>query len=136
MIVGGKIISVEARRDNDGESTALNMNINIDDVTEKNGIVSVAYTYSVDYSPGVGSLRMTGLINFKDDGKGREIMKAWREKKQLPADVAEEFINSVTYAGSVNGTLVVRVLNLAPPIVVPRIRVGKPTEVPAEKKAA
>lgn len=135
MIVGGKITSVEARRDKDGESAALNMNVNIDDVTEKNGIVSVAYTYTVDYSPGVGSLRMTGLINFRGD-ENKEIMKAWREKKQLPGDIAEEFINSVTYAGSVNGTLVVRVLNLAPPIVVPRIRVGKPTEVPAEKKAA
>ncbi|MFA4982838.1 MAG: hypothetical protein WC588_01345 [Candidatus Micrarchaeia archaeon] len=125
MITGIKISKVEAKRDKDDEVAGLNINIGIDAVNVKGGEVSIAFNYVASYMEGVGELRMNGTVMSKEEAKfAKEISDTWEKSKKLPDSYAELVLNAVNYACGTNGTLVVRAINLAPPIVPPRIQLG------------
>ncbi len=125
MITGIKISKVEAKRDKDDEVAGLNINIGIDAVNVKGGEVSIAFNYVASYMEGVGELRMNGTVMSKEEAKfAKEIADTWEKSKKLPDSYAELVLNAVNYACGTNGTLVVRAINLAPPIVPPRIQLG------------
>jgi len=125
MITGIKISKVEAKRDKDDEVAGLNINIGVDSVSAKGGDITIAFNYSATYLEGVGELKMTGVVTSKEDGKlAKEITEKWEKEKKLPDNYAELVLNAVNYACGTNGTLVVRAINLAPPIVPPRIQLG------------
>ena len=125
MITGIKISKVEAKRDKDDEVAGLNINIGIDSVSVKGGEVSIAFNYLASYLEGVGELKMNGVVNTKEETKfAKEISDTWEKGKKLPDGFAELVLNAVNYACGTNGTLVVRAINLAPPIVPPRIQLG------------
>ncbi len=119
-------MSVEAKRLNDEEVRGLDINIAIDDVKVNGGDVEVAYTYAVTYAQGVGSLRITGVLNAKEEQKSaQEIGESWKKDKKLPDAFAEVVLNTVNFTCGTNGTLVVRPVNLAPPMIPPRIQIQK-----------
>lgn len=125
MITGIKIGKVEARRDKDDEVAGLNINIGVESVSAKAGEITIAFSYSASYLEGVGELKMTGTVTSKEDAKlTKEITDRWEKDKKLPENYAEIILNAVNYACGTNGTLVVRAINLAPPIVPPRIQLG------------
>ncbi|MCX6777939.1 MAG: hypothetical protein NT157_03565 [Candidatus Micrarchaeota archaeon] len=124
MITGGRITSVEAKRDKDGPSKGLSINITVDNVKAEGENVDVAYTYSVDYTGGVGSLMMKGNL-YSSEKNASEIVKMWEKDKKLPDEFAEVVLNAVNYVCGTNGTLVSTPLNLSPPMAPPRINLGK-----------
>ncbi len=126
MIVGGKIMSVEAKRNNDSEVRGLDINIAVDDVKAEGENVEVHYTYSATYQENVGSLKITGVLNAKEDPKvAKEIVDTWKKEKRLPDQFAEIVLNTVNFTCGTNGTLVVRPVNLSPPMIPPRIQIAK-----------
>lgn len=126
MIVGGRIISVEAKRNNDAEIRGLDINIAVDDVKADGEKVDISYTYKVAYQEDVGSLTITGVLNAKEEPKSaREIADTWKKEKKLPDAFAELVLNTVNFTCGTNGTLVVRVVNLSPPMIPPRIQISK-----------
>jgi len=125
MITGIRISKVEAKRDKDDEVAGLNINIGVDSVGVRGGDVTIAFNYAATYLDGVGELRMSGSVTAKEDAKlSKEISEKWEKEKKLPDSYAELVLNAVNYACGTNGTLVVRAINLAPPIVPPRIQLG------------
>ena len=131
MITGIKLTKVEARRDKDDEVAGLNINISVDSVAVKAGEVAIGFSYSVTYSEGVGELKVGGTISAREDAKlTREISDKWDKEKKLPDAFAELVLNAINYACGTNGTLVVRAVNLSPPIVPPRIQLGQQQQGP------
>ncbi len=125
MITGIKISKVEAHRDKDDEVAGLNINISVDSVSAKGGDLTIGFSYSATYAEGVGELKVGGAITAKEDAKlTREITEKWEKEKKLPDAFAEVVLNAINYACGTNGTLVVRAVNLSPPIVPPRIQLG------------
>ncbi len=132
MITGGKIISVEARKERDGPVMGMNTNVATDDVQINGDEVCVKYTFTMNYDPQIGSLKMSGeIISKEDSARIKDISKQWKDKKSLPVDYTEELLNAITYTCGINGVLVVRALGLPAPINPPRLRISAPGEAPA-----
>ena len=126
MITGGKITSVEAKRESDEPITGLSINIALDNVTVKGSEVEIKYTYTANYESKVGMLKIIGVLNAKEDGKlAREIGDLWTKQKRLPDQFAEIVLNTVNFTCGTNGTLVVRAVNLSPPMIPPKIELAK-----------
>lgn len=126
MITNMRINHVEAKRMKDGEIKGLGINIALDDVKVIGGEVAIKYTYTADYQEGVGLLTIQGELFAKEDSKlSKEIEDRWKKEKKLPDMFAEAVLNNVNYACGANGTLVVRAVNLSPPMIPPRIEVAK-----------
>jgi len=125
MITGIKITKVEAVRNSDLEVAGLNINIGVDKVSAKGADVSIEFNYAATYLDTVGELKMSGVLSSKEDLKlAKEIVDKWGKEKKLPDSYAELVLNAINYACGTNGTLVVRAVNLSPPIVPPRIQLG------------
>ena len=129
MITGGKIFSVEAKRNNEDPIVGLSINIAIDDVANEGNDLEIKYTYTADYAKNVGTLKITGSINASEE-HAREIMLSWKKDKKLPEDFAEVVLNTINFTCGTNGTLVVRPINLSPPMVPPRIEIAKVSDKP------
>jgi len=126
MIKGARIIEVQAKRDSMNPIEGLGINIALNEVTVKGNEITIKYTYTVKYEKNVGELKMTGEIFFEEDPKKiKDVEKQWKDKKTLPNDFAEIVLNSINYTCSTNGVLVVRSVNLSPPMIPPRIQLGK-----------
>ncbi|MFH0817462.1 MAG: hypothetical protein V1909_02400 [Candidatus Micrarchaeota archaeon] len=131
MITGGKIVSVEAKRNNEEPIVGLSINIAIDDVVSEGNDLDIKYTYTADYAKNVGMLKIIGSISATEE-HAREIMLSWKKDKKLPEDFAEIILNTINFTCGTNGTLVVRPINLSPPMVPPRIELAKVSDKPPE----
>ncbi|MBI5158899.1 hypothetical protein HY992_02150 [Candidatus Micrarchaeota archaeon] len=126
MITGGKITSVEAKRDKDDPITGLSINIGLDDLKVNGEDVEISYTYTVSYAQAVGTLKITGVLYAKETTKkAAEISKSWKDSRRLPNDFAEIVLNTINFTCGTNGTLVVRPINLSPPMIPPKIEIAK-----------
>ncbi len=126
MITGGKIVSVEAKRDKDDPISGLSINIGLDDLKVKGEDVEITYTYTVSYAEGVGTLKISGVLYAKEaTKKAAEISKSWKDARRLPNDFAEVVLNTINFTCGTNGTLVVRPINLSPPMIPPKIEIAK-----------
>jgi len=125
MITAIRISKVEAKREKDEEVAGLNVNISVDNVSVKGSDITISYTYTVSYLDAVGELKMEGAITAREDSRlCKEITERWAKDKRLPDAFAELVLNAINYACGTNGTLVVRAINLSPPIMPPRIQLG------------
>ncbi len=125
MITGIKISKVEAERKKDDEISGLNVNISVDAVAVKGADVNIKFNYAVTYAEDVGELKMQGEVTSREDARmSKEIAERWANEKRLPDAFAELVLNAINYACGTNGVLVVRSVNLSPPIMPPRIQVG------------
>lgn len=126
MITNIRIGAVEAKRIKDSEISGLDINIGIDKVSVSGTRVAVEFNYVATYRENVGTLKMTGLIETTEDPKvSGEIEKMWAKDKKLPDAYSELILNAVNFTCGTNGVLVVRPVNLAPPMVPPRIEIAK-----------
>ncbi len=74
----------------------------------------------------VGVLRMSGALLSHEDAKtAKEISAGWTDDRKLPDAFSELVLNAINFTCGTNGVLVVRPVNLAPPMVPPRIQLGQ-----------
>lgn len=129
MITGGRIDSIEGKKNNEEQIKGLNINITIDDVKVDGQKVEIGYTYTANYAENVGELKLKGVLFADEDKKlAKEIETEWTKNKKVPNSYAEVIINAINYSGSANGTLMARVLNISPPLVPPRISLSAPVK--------
>lgn len=75
----------------------------------------------------VGVLRMAGALLSHEDAKtAKDISAGWTADRKLPDAFSELVLNAINFTCGTNGVLVVRPVNLAPPMVPPRIQLGQP----------
>jgi len=121
---GVKLSYVEAKREKDTLISGLNININIDDVKAMGEDLVMDFTYSVNYAEDVGYLKISGTVYAKDTATAaKEIENGWRMEKKLPNEIAQPLLNLINFSSGVNGVFVARAVNLAPPLVPPRIEI-------------
>lgn len=121
---GVKLSYVEAKRERDALITGLNININIDDVKAINDDIMIDFTYSVNYADNIGYLKISGTVYAKDTvSEAKKLEEGWRMEKRLPNEIAQPLLNLINFSSGVNGVFVARALNLAPPLVPPRIEI-------------
>ncbi len=126
MITGGTIDYVEAKREKEGDPKGISIDIQITSVKVEGKKVTVKYDYKVIYNEGIGNLKMSGTL-FADEElkKAKEIEETFKKNQRLPDDFAEVVLNTVSFTCGTNGILVIRPVNLTPPIMPPRIELSK-----------
>ncbi len=122
---GVKLNYVEAKREKDALISGLNININIDEIKAVGDDLIMDFTYNVTYTDDVGYLKISGTVYAKDTAAGaKEIERSWRVEQKLPNDIAQPLLNLINFSSGVNGVFVARAVNLAPPLVPPRIEIS------------
>ena len=125
MILGVKNTDVEAHRYKDDAIKGMSMNIDLREVTVNKKDIEVKFSYTIIYDKEVGMMRVDGVIYAQEDlKKAKEISDAWKQQK-LPPEFAEAIINTINYSSGTEGTFIARPLNLAPPLVPPKVEVTK-----------
>jgi len=146
-VIGGRILSIEVKRDKVDAHTGMNMNVEIVDVSANKDDVTVQYTFTVNYTENVARLKIGGVVTIReaDAKKAAEIAKQFKEKdgkKKLPDEFAELVMNHVTYNAGVAGTFVTHLLFLQAPLPLMPIRVQPaasqkaPPALPSGKESA
>jgi len=101
----------------------------------KDGGIKIDFTHTTKYEPGIAMIRFSGFTLAK--GKKAELdslLAGWKKNRFLPKDVFETLVNLAKYSAETNGVLVAKALNIAPPLVIPRVRMaGPPAQNPAQK---
>ncbi|MFH1306750.1 MAG: hypothetical protein ABIH83_03815 [Candidatus Micrarchaeota archaeon] len=88
--------------------------------------VEIKFSYTATYQEGVGTLKMNGaLLAHEEEKKAKEIADNWKKDKKLPDEFSEMVLNAINFTCGTNGVLVVRPVNLAPPMIPPRIQLKK-----------
>lgn len=137
MISGGRITGVEAKRLKEGLSEGLSVNINIDSVKRDGGKIVVSYSYTIDYSPEIAKMTVSGEIFLQEDeAEAKKIEKEWQDKKIIGPALAEELLTAITYSSSTVGTLAAFAIGVNAPINVPRARIVPKEEGGAKPKTA
>jgi len=124
MILGIKNTDVEVHRYNDEAIAGMTMNINMQEVKVNKQDVEIKFSYTIFYDKGVGMMKVDGILYAKEElKKAKEIETAWKNQK-LPPEFAEAVLNTINYSSGTEGTFFARPLNLAPPVVPPKIELS------------
>ncbi|MDD5317118.1 MAG: hypothetical protein PHF51_00090 [Candidatus ainarchaeum sp.] len=122
-ITGGRIIAVEAKRDKTEVPRGMNMNVEVRDVSANKDELSVEFAYTVQYKENVATMKITGIMQAKEEPKkAKEIARQWKDEKKLNDEFAEMLMNYVSYAGGVAGTFFSQALGLNAPLMLMPIR--------------
>ncbi len=125
MIVGGRIVSVEAKKDLDKAPEGMNVNIDITSLEATDGRLLVKYSYTIKYLPDSATMVIKGeLFAEEDKDKRKAIEDEWKKSKTLTSDFAEDVLTAVTYSGSTVGTLLAYAINVNAPLNIPRARLN------------
>ncbi|MCK4714776.1 MAG: hypothetical protein KAT35_04320 [Candidatus Aenigmarchaeota archaeon] len=132
-----KLTYAEARRISRGAISGININILLEDVLVRGQDIEITFKYTVNYADKIGSLIMRGLMTATGElAECQQVSKEWTDRRRLPKEFAEDVLNTINYACGTNGTLVVRAINLSPPMVPPRILVTAEGASGSQKEAA
>jgi hypothetical protein len=112
------------------------LNISIDGVEAKNDKVVVSYTFQAEYKDGdgekskdIGHIKLNGVVELTEEKtKQSKIVEQWKDKGNLPLDIAEEVINGLNFRCSATGTLVAYSLGLIPPLVIGQTKISEPSK--------
>ena len=125
-ILGGRIISVEAKRDKFEPVKGMGIDVKIEDIGADKEMLTVQYSFTVTYNDNVGRLKIGGLLNLKEEDakKAKEIAKEWKDSggKKLPNDFSEVVMNGIAYACAVSGALFTQPLGLNAPMMLMPIK--------------
>ncbi|VVC71962.1 Uncharacterised protein [uncultured archaeon] len=121
---GGRVLSVEAKRDKQETPQGMSMNVEVRDISANKDEITVGFTFTVKYNENVASIRISGVMHAKEDPKkAKELVKLWKDEKKIPDDFAEMMMNYISYAGGVAGTYFSQPLGLNAPLMLMPIRV-------------
>jgi len=136
MITGIDISKVEASRLAKDMITNMKFNINFDNVTVNQDNVQVDFTFVTTYEGGsegnpknVGEIKIKGSITSKEDKKSiEEINDAWKNKKTLPLQFAENIINLLNFECGARGTLLAYSIGFVAPLPLTRAKLQESGE--------
>jgi len=126
-ITGMRMTRAEVTRMKNEMPKGISINMTIENVKPVgNTSAEITFIYAATYADDVGTVQINGVLFVEEEKKKRDqIVKEWKESKKLPDDFAEEILNNINFACGANGTLMARVVNLQPPMLPPRIKLGK-----------
>lgn len=125
VLLGG-----EVKKSSPGVPKNVTVNVNVDRITPKTtDSVLLEFTYAVDYSPGVGMVRMTGEAICRDTPENiRKMLAEYKKKKSLPLEYGATVLNMINASAGLNSIFLIRPFNLMPPFMPPLIHAEKPAK--------
>ena len=122
--LGVRLDSVDAKREKDAPVKGVGININVENMKSVGTELMIDFIYTVTYE-GVGYLKMSGIVFAKGtDKEVKEVEDKWKKEKKISEEIAQPLLNLINYSSGINGVLVTRAINLAPPLIPPRIEVS------------
>lgn len=127
-VVGLVLTGAEVRRPTQDVPASVEVNVNVDRITPKTPErVLLDFTYSVDYKPNAGMLRITGIADCRDSADNiREMLAEYKKKKIVPMEYGASVINMINANAGLNGIFVIRPFNLLPPFMPPMLAEAPP----------
>lgn len=93
--------------------------------------VVMEFTFGSEYEPGIANIAVKGELMYVGP-KQVAVLKQWKEKETLPADVSVEVLNHLFRKCLLKIAVLADDLQLPPPLELPRVQAGKP---PAQGEA-
>ena len=131
MLLGDRVVKIEAEIKEIKPHRGLKINIAIRDVKRNGKRLSIDYLYSVNYGEDIGYINIHGRMFAEEEEKeAKKLEEAWKKDGKLPKQYMEKLLNAINYTCSSHATIVARVLNYLPPLIPPKLAVKE------EKKKA
>ncbi len=124
---GIRMTKVEAECNSDKEFKGIAATL---DVTKmgiaRPGMLRVDFSYSTEYKPDVARIRFIGFVSLKGKkGELEALLSGWKKEKRVDREIFETLVNLIKFTSETNGVLVAKALNIAPPLVGPKIRLSE-----------
>jgi hypothetical protein len=136
-VMGLSFKMAEVRRNNDHVPTAVEVNVNIDKVTQRTpeGVL-LEWNYTVDYKPDVGSVKVSGEAFCRDTPDNiKRMLAEYKKAKILPMEFGATAINMINANAGMNSIFLIRPFNMLPPFMPPLLATeAKVTEQSKKKK--
>lgn len=113
----------EVKKAKDGVPASVDVNVNVDKITQKtpDGVI-LEFTYSVDYKPDIGSLRIMGEAFCRDTPDNlKRMLIEYKKGKIVPMEFGATAINMINANAGMNSIFLLRPFNLLPPFMPPLI---------------
>ncbi|MBI2079930.1 hypothetical protein HYT84_04130 [Candidatus Micrarchaeota archaeon] len=118
--------ATEAKRLTFAPTENLNININVDDVKPAGEQLLLNFTYTVNYEPKAGYMKILGAVYLADKASElKRIADTWKKDHSLPKELTEPLLNVINMSAGINGVFIARALNLPPPLLPPRLELTK-----------
>lgn len=111
----------------------INNNVQIKDVKEKDlslgttkkNSLQFTFEFIAKYEPNLGDIILEGNVVFMAEPKKvTEIMAGWKKDKKLPKEVSASILNSILNRCNIQALILSQVINLPPPIPLPKVQAG------------
>lgn len=118
----------------EGFPTELKVDLSVDRVTKHDdGSITLEFTYNIQYMPGLAVVNVRGVAFCRDNPENiKKVLDAWRNKKELPTEIAGPAINMINANVGVNSLFLLRPFELSPHFMPPPIFVSKGGAPPAK----
>lgn len=118
ILLGG-----EVKRKNPSVPKNVQVNVTVDKISPKTPeTVILEFTYSIDYDPGVGSVRINGEALCRDSADNvRKMLADFKKKKVLGMEYGANVINMINASAGLNSIFMIRPFNLLPPFMPPML---------------
>jgi len=121
----------------------INNNISIKNIEKTNiglmtgkGAAKIDFKFITKYSPEVGVIELEGnAVVMLPEAELADIIKTWKDKKNLPSNQASSIINYVLEKCNIQTLILARDINLPSPIRLPRVNINNASEVITKKPA-
>jgi hypothetical protein len=126
-------INVE-RKEAPSGSISINNNIALKEVekidlsagTTKQDGLKFKFELTAKYEPKFAEMTILGEVIYLDaSAKVKQIVEGWSKNKNVPKDVFEQVMNSALTKANIQALLISQMVNLPPPIQLPKLQVGK-----------
>ena len=132
MILGGKVTKVSVEKLADGNLKSFSVNVDFTNVEMKDKVLTVSYTYALDYQEKLAKLEVRGEMYYQaDERRTADILSRWSKSKELDPQFAEEALNAITHTCKIVGTLASFAVGIPAPIESNKLTISK--EGPTKK---
>jgi hypothetical protein len=122
-----EFVSGSIKKGAGGPPKSLNTNIVITNAREAGNLLELEFKYGVEYVPNGGSIILGGRASFAGEGAA-ECRKEWEKNGNISGKDGEYIINAIYHHAALNSLLIARAFNLAPPLALPGLKMGKATK--------
>jgi len=130
---GIRLYKVEAESLSDGKFTGISASLDVAKMeVAREGMMRIDFTYVSEYNPAIARIKFCGFVTLSGKKGEMDIALAkWKKDRFIEKETFETLVNLIKYTAETNGVLVAKALNIAPPIVSPKISLQ---QKPARRK--
>lgn len=81
------------------------------------------FEFSLDYQPNIAKIEILGFIYYMEDlSRIKEILKEWEKKKDIPADLKQQTINTIILKSTIKALSLEQEINVPPHMPFPSVQ--------------